>query len=160
MRLFLGTGFLRSFKSVHQVCIAILFLSFGIPASAQLTSAQTGVQIEALQRNFNDMVSFSEAHGRICKQTLIQVSPGGRGVPKDLEVESNMAGIMTTRWKQEIFQPDGTKPATWDFECVTQIRAGRQVVVIALVMYERRGFEIRGVELLTGRDVRIVSDPR
>lgn len=133
---------------------------FVIPALAQLTSQQTGVQTEALQYNFDDMVSFSEAHGRLCKQTLMQVVPGMRGAPKDFDVDSNMAGIMTSRWKQEIFRPDGTNPVIWNIECVSQLRAERQVVVISLVMYQRRGAERRGVELLTQRDVRIVIDPR
>lgn len=143
-----------------HVALIIALSSFSLPASAQLTAEQTGVPPEALQHNFDDYMSFSFSHGQLCQKTLKQTLPGVRGIPQELTVDLNVAGILTSRWKQEVTRPDGTKPVIWQFECVSQLRTGRKLVVVSLVMYEQRGAERRGIELLTRRDVRIVHEPR
>jgi hypothetical protein len=104
-------------------------------------------------------MSFSYSHGQLCQKTLKQTAPGAIGVPQELSVDLNVAGILTSRWKQEVVRKDGAKPVNWRFECVSQIRPGRKLVVLSLVMYEQHGAERRGVELLTKRDVRIVHEP-
>lgn len=134
-----------------------LFLS---PAWAQLKPEQTGVPTEALQQSFWEMISWSSAHGQLCTRTLKQAVPGVRGMPTDLDIEHNMAGITTSRWSQEVTRPDGTKSVVWRFECVSRLQSGPKVIVISLVMYEQRGAEKRGVELLTKRDVHIDHKPR
>lgn len=143
----------------HVILITAL-ASLSLPLFAQLTAEQTGVPTEVLQHNFDDYMSFSYSHGQLCQNTLKQTLPGVRGLPQDLVADLNVAGILTSRWKQEVTRPDGTKPAIWHFECVSQIRAGRKLNVLSLVMYEQRGAERRGIELLTRRDVRIVHEPR
>lgn len=142
--------------------VALIFAlgSLSLPVSAQLTAEKTGVPTEALQHNFDDYMSFSASHGQLCQKTLKQTLPGVRGMPQDLTADLNVAGILTSRWKQEVTKPDGMKPVIWQFECVSQLRPGRKLVVVSLVMYEQRGAERRGVELLTRRDVRIVHEPR
>lgn len=142
----------------NLIFIFPLFL-LSAPALGQLTAEQTGVPTEVLQQTFEDYMSFSFSHGQLCQKTLKQTAPGATGVPQDLTIDLNVAGIITSKWKQEVSRADGTKPVIWRFECVSQIRPERKLVVLSLVMYEQRGAERRGVELLTKRDVRIVHEP-
>lgn len=140
--------------------IATIFCLPSAPTSAQVNADKTGVAMEALQHNFDDYMSFSYSHGQLCQKTLKQVIPGVRGQPEGPDITLNFAGIMTSRWKQIVARTDGTDQKAWNFECVSQVRTGRHLVVLSLVMYEQRGAEMRGVELVTNRDVRIVHEPR
>lgn len=140
--------------------VATIFCLLSAPAVAQVSAEKTGVSIEALQHNYDDYTSFSYSHGQLCQKTLKQVIPGVRGQPEGVDITLNFAGIMTSRWKQALTRPDGTDQKVWNFECVSQIRTGRRLVVLSLVMYEQRGAEMRGVELVTNRNVHIAHELR
>jgi hypothetical protein len=145
---------------IRQAALIFVLWAYSLPICAQLTAEQTGVPTEALQHGFDDYMSFSASHGQLCQKTLKQMLPGVRGLPQDLVADLNVAGILTSRWQQVVTKPDGTKPVRWKFECVSQLRPGRKLVVLSLVMYEQHGAQRHGIELLTGRDVRIVHEPR
>ena len=150
---------LRKDFIVIRCYLVVIFSLLSCVTWAQLTAEQTGVSSEALQHDFEDYMSFSSSHGQLCQKTLRQARPTVNGSPIDGDISLNVAGIITSTWSQDVARPDG-KLDRWRFECVSQIRAGRKLFVSALVMYEQRGAERRGVELLTNRDVRIVHKPK
>jgi hypothetical protein len=144
----------------RSVTLVLALGLVSVPAAAQLTAETTGVPTEALQHNFDDYMSFSNSHGQLCQKTLKQTLPGVRGPQQDLTIDFNFSGNFTSRWKQEVTKPDGTSPVIWQLECVSQLRSGRKLFVVSLVMYQQRGAERRGAELLTRRDVRTIHEPR
>lgn len=143
-----------------RLILLVVLITLAAQSHAQITSEATGVQTAALQHNFEDFMSFSYSHGQLCQKALKQSIPGVRGTPMDLDMDLNLAGVMTSRWKQDAVQPDGQASKVWNFECVSQLRAGRKLVVVALGMYEERHGERRGVDLLTRRDIRITHNPQ
>jgi hypothetical protein len=147
-------------KINKKIVLMLSTLVFAVPAFGQLSSDQTGVQNKALQHNFEDFMSFSYTQGQLCQNTLKKVIPGIINLPKDYALDVNSAGIITSRWKQEVVKPNGESPVVWRFECVSQIRSGGKLSVLSLVMYQQRGGEKRGVEILTNRDFRINYEPK
>lgn len=152
---------LRLFRTIWFVLLPVFALCVHMSfARAQLTPEQTGVPNEALQHTFEDYMSFGYSHGQLCQKTLKQLVPGIRGIPSNLIFDLNVAGVITSRWQQEVTKNDGTSPVIWQFECVSQLRASKRLALLSIVMYEEKGAERRGVELLTRRDVRIVHSPK
>jgi hypothetical protein len=86
----------------RRVGILVALCGLSLPLSAQLTAEQTGVPTEALQHSFDDYTSFSASHGQLCQKALKQTLPGIRGLPQELTADLNVAGVLTSRWKQEV----------------------------------------------------------
>ncbi|MEY2861477.1 MAG: hypothetical protein RL392_1935 [Pseudomonadota bacterium] len=142
-----------------RFAILLLLTVFSVSSHAQISANQTGVPIEALQHNYDEYMSFNYSHGQLCQRTLKQTIPGMTGVPRDMAVTMNLAGFVTSKWRQDVTKPDGTLVKRWSFECVSQVRPGKKIALLALSMFEERGAEMRGVELLTNRDISVVHSP-
>lgn len=138
---------------IKKGTVALTFCFAPLLAQAQLKPEVTGVPDSALRFDRDSIARAWGEHERLCAKTLKQAIPNIRDEPIDLVIEQNFAGYFTSRWKQTALSLKQSQPASWNFECVTQLRFDGTIVVLSLAMTQRRGIEQRGIELLTNRDI-------
>lgn len=143
----------------HVIFIAIVYSSVCMGAETSSTVASPYIPdapIEVLQYSNDFRLNLIANHGRMCQKLLKKANPNIDPLEiRDLEVDTNFAGIITARWRQMVLHPNGKDKNIWNFECVSKVLTGNRLVVISLATYQENGGARYGVELLTRRDIRV-----